>query len=537
VQLSDATPDGVWSSSDPAVATVSTTGITAGVIAGIVIARYAVSDGTCANEASLSLTVASPPLVAAITGGSSICGGSQLQLSCATPGVVWSSSDPTVATVDQSTGLVSSSWGLPSPGHTTLSAHVTDPDTQCGSASVQEITATQTVTPSVSISLDAGSSNPTCSGTPVTFHATPVGGGTAPEFNWTKGGGASVGFTDTFTDAGLTGGDVRCTLTSSETCATSSSVESNPITLEVTAPVTPTASLAITSGTNPTCHGVPVTFTATTTNYGGGTPHYTWTSESNGVVSNVGTDSPEYTVDALTDGVLVIRYLFGLTGTACTTTTSVSSDPITMEVIPTIVPTVAIAITSGSNPTCHGTPVTFTATPTYSCGTPHYQWMQSINGAPEVQVGTDSPEYTVPALTDGLLILRAMLGLTGTALTNGAIGSNTITLGVTAPVTPTVSLAMTSGTDPTCHGTPVSFTATPTNGGSTPLYSFSVEVAGVSVGGIHHCRSAVHPRCLDRRLADHPLRDDDLGDLCDYKRSCSEQRRPDNRTTVVGLVC
>ncbi len=48
-------------------------------------------------------------------------------------------------------------------------------------------------------------------------------------------------------------------------------------------------------------------------------------------------------------------------------------------------------------------------------------------------------------------------------------------------VTPSVSIAITGGTMPVCQGQSLSFTATPTNGGSNPAYEWTVNYAGNSV--------------------------------------------------------
>ncbi len=66
--------------------------------------------------------------------------------------------------------------------------------------------------------------------------------------------------------------------------------------MTVTALVTPSVAIAITSGTNPTCSGGSITFTATPTN--GGTPTYQWTNNGTNIS---GETSVTYTGTADTD--------------------------------------------------------------------------------------------------------------------------------------------------------------------------------------------------------------------------------------------
>jgi flagellar hook assembly protein FlgD len=81
-------------------------------------------------------------------------------------------------------------------------------------------TISTTVSPSVTIAQTAGT-NPTCSGTGVTFTATPTNGGT-PSYQWKKDGVDISGQTSaTYTDAGTTAGSITVVMTSSLSCVTS----------------------------------------------------------------------------------------------------------------------------------------------------------------------------------------------------------------------------------------------------------------------------------------------------------------------------
>ncbi|MCD6011579.1 MAG: surface protein [Flavipsychrobacter sp.] len=102
-----ASPTGTWSSSNPAIATIgSTSGICTGLASGVIDITYTISGGSCGYAAiTKSVTVDLSP--AAITGTTSLCEGTGTStLSNVTPGGVWTSTMPTVASVGSTTGVI-----------------------------------------------------------------------------------------------------------------------------------------------------------------------------------------------------------------------------------------------------------------------------------------------------------------------------------------------------------------------------------------------------------------------------------------------
>ncbi|MCF8451005.1 MAG: Ig-like domain-containing protein [Taibaiella sp.] len=100
ITLTHDTTGGVWSSSDPVVATiVATTGVVTGISAGTSEITYTAASG-CFATAIVTVTAPTP-----ITGTMSVCEGSTTTLANATPGGTWSSGSPLIADVDP-TGLV-----------------------------------------------------------------------------------------------------------------------------------------------------------------------------------------------------------------------------------------------------------------------------------------------------------------------------------------------------------------------------------------------------------------------------------------------
>jgi hypothetical protein len=74
--LTNATIGGTWTSSNTAIATVSTTGEVTGVAAGTVTMTYTVTNASgCSNAVSFNITVNATPVLTAIAGTAVVCEG------------------------------------------------------------------------------------------------------------------------------------------------------------------------------------------------------------------------------------------------------------------------------------------------------------------------------------------------------------------------------------------------------------------------------------------------------------------------------
>ncbi len=141
----------------------------------------------------------------------------------------------------------------------------------------------------VGVSISASTPNP-CEGSPVTFTASAVNGGTAPAFQWrVNGAGAGTNSTQ-FTYTPANGDTVRCVLTSNATCITGNPASSDPLPVTVY-PVAP-VSVTVAASANPAASGMPVTFTAVPVN-GGSSPVFQW--EVNGEPAGTGGSQFIYT--------------------------------------------------------------------------------------------------------------------------------------------------------------------------------------------------------------------------------------------------
>ncbi|MBK9633217.1 MAG: hypothetical protein IPO64_01535 [Bacteroidetes bacterium] len=313
----------------------------------------------------------------------------------------------------------------------------------------------------VSVSIAAVPSGPICSGTNVTFTATPTNGGAAPVYQWKKNG-VNVGSNSvTYSSNTLVNTDkITCVLTSNVACPSGNPATSNQITITVN-PNLP-VSVSIAANNNGICSGTNVTFTATPTN-GGATPVYQW--KRNGV--NVGANSATYSSTTFANGDIITCVL--TSNATCPTGNPATSNQVIMTVNPNL--PVSVAISANNNPICAGTNVTFTAVPTNGGAAPVYQWKR--NG---VNVGANATTYSSSTLVNGDIITCVMTS-NATCPTGNPATSNQVVIVVTAQ--PTASVAIVADANPICAGTNVTFTATPTNGG-TPTYQWKLN--GVNVG-------------------------------------------------------
>jgi uncharacterized protein (TIGR02145 family) len=251
-----------------------------------------------------------------------------------------------------------------------------------GDTTDYQVTVDPLDTASVSI---AATSTTVCTGTLVTFTATPINGGTAPSYQWQVNGVNAGMNSPVFTYLPFTNDHIQCILTSSDTvCIANNPDTSNVITMTVNTNLP--ISVSVIPSENPFCIGTPVTFNATPVN-GGTTPSFQW--KVNGV--SVGPNSPIYTyIPASMDLVSCIL----TSSEICTTNNPDTSVAITMTGFPGL--PADVTITASPSPSCQGVPVTFTATPINGGSNPSYQWQ--VNG---INVGTNNLVYTyIPAPLD-----------------------------------------------------------------------------------------------------------------------------------------
>jgi gliding motility-associated-like protein len=154
--LAHPTAGGTWSSLQPAIATVSPTGVVTAVGAGTATIRYTVSNGSCTSFVDVAINVTATPAPGPITGNTGLCLGATTTLSNALPGGTWSSNNVAVATVSASGVVTALSIGTTQIAYSVTNNGCTGVATT--NVSVQDLAMQLTVNP-----------NPVNAGTPVTF--------------------------------------------------------------------------------------------------------------------------------------------------------------------------------------------------------------------------------------------------------------------------------------------------------------------------------------------------------------------------------
>ena len=301
-----------------------------------------------------------------------------------------------------------------------------------------------------------------CAGSPVTFTAVSGIAGTV-HYHWLLDGSAVGIDSNTFVADSVHNGDsVACFITAGTILDTVGTA--GPLYMATLANVAASISIATSAG-DTLCPGVSATISSTSVN-GGSAPRLVW--YVNGTVVSSGTSDHYHYTPASGDSV-VCRLSSSL---ECVLPRTVSSNSIRFTVLPVVSP--SIAISTASDTVCTGSRVLFSAISAGGGTAPHYRWYV---GTSLVATDTSSIVYT-PSSGDAI---SCTFISNYPCAPSDTITSNTIVMHTTSTSVASVSIAV-SGGDTTCGGIPVSITATPTNGGSSPSFVWYVNDHSAGLG-------------------------------------------------------
>ena len=329
----------------------------------------------------------------------------------------------------------------------------------CSATATVNVSVANSYTPSVSI---AASSSSICSGTSVTFTATPTNGGVTPSYQW-KVGAANVGTnSSTYTTSSLANGNVvTCVLTSSLSCASPATATSNSVSMSVS-PQPAWSGYSLPSPTS-LCLGGTVSFNVSVTGGLGGAITWIRSSTPGGVGTTVTTG------DAPGIGTWYYRPHYAPTGSGCTL-----SDGTETAVVVNDLP--AAVTVSGGGTFCGNTTITATGG---TGGTIYFQG--TTNGGTSIATASASQVVT----TSGTYYFRSRSasGCWGTQ------GSVTVTINP-IPAAPTAG-----NNGPLCAGSTLNLTASNIAGATyswTGPNGFSSALQNPSLNNITNAASGTY---------------------------------------------
>ena len=237
-----------------------------------------------------------------------------------------------------------------------------------------------TILPICNIALIVGT-NPSCPATPLTFNATGIHAGSNPSYQWYVNGLAVNGATnDTFNTSTLNSLDtVTCIMVTTSPCAVPATVMSNKLVIFHYL-LTDSLYLSVFPNQFSYCSGRNIIFTANPVN-GGPTPSFQWYVKGYSASSYApvaGATSANWVTNSLQnlDEIMCVMY----TNSACVVNHIDTSNQIVIHIDSTIVPSIMDSITSGQNPWCLDSTLTFGGTETNFGANPNFTWL--VNGTP-----------------------------------------------------------------------------------------------------------------------------------------------------------
>ncbi len=442
IALFDASLGGTWTSSNPAIATVNSLGVVTGISGGAATITYSVTSFCGTGFTTSPVNVSVGTTVAPITGTLAVCPGGTTVLSDITPAGSWSSSNPAVATIGNSSGIVT---GI-AVGSTDISYSVINLAGCVSSYSVLfnvGITFTAVITPA----------GPTtfCTGANVLLNATTGSGLT---YQWLKNGVTIPGAVSSGYVAG-TSGNYSVIITAPGGCNSISA----PVTITVTPGtiVVPAVTIAASPGTLFCLATSPTTFTAIPA-AGGTPPAYQW------YVNSVATvTGPVYSyTPAAGDIVTCVMTSNAPCAFPATATNSVA-------ILVTTLQTPSVSITPDKSGICTGDSITFSSLPLFGGSAPTYTWRQNgiyVHSGPSYRYAPANGDVLICTMTSNYPCVTA-----------NVVNSPSYTV-VVHPIIPN-SINIYASHISIAPGAVDTFIAVAPYGGTSPVYQWRINGAPV----------------------------------------------------------
>jgi uncharacterized protein YjdB len=375
--FTDTVHGGIWESTDPFIVRVdSFSGAATGVATGYATVIYTFGGGC---TAMLVIDVHPLPQIYNITGGGGYCAGGTgvhigLDLSDVGYNYLLYHGATAVGTFHGSGSAID--FGLQTIAGA-YHAVAINTITSCrqAMAGLATVVITLSVLPAVSI---VPTADTVCTGTSVSFAASPINGGTSPVYAWSVNG-IGVGAGNTYTFIPANGDVVMVAMHSNINCPAPAVVNSDSIALTVTPYTYPSVHIVAIPG-DTVCKGNAITLNAVT-GYGGHAPTYYWMVNGRPVASGTGAAAASYTyVPGNNDAAYVL-----MTSDYACRLSDRDSAHLAITVDTAVMPVVTI-IASPGTVVLPGQAATFTATAPGAVN-PSYQWYK--NGYPIASATSD----------------------------------------------------------------------------------------------------------------------------------------------------
>ena len=448
-----------------------------------IVATNATTTCTVNMTGTTGVSVNALPAVYTITGGGNYCAGtagSHIGLDRSASGIVYQLHIGSAGTGSPVTGTGGS---IDFGAFTTVGTYMAIATNSSTGCSVNMTgTATVSVNPTVvpAVSISTGTNDTVCSGTRITFTATPVNGGATPAYVWAING-VPVTSDSAYTYLPNNGDVVSVTLTSSALCPAPATANST-VAMTVLPQLMPSVTTTADPGTV-VCQGTPVTFTATVAN-GGSAPAYVW--KLNGGTVTGATNATYTVTPANTDDVFCVV----TSSYQCPVVATVASTHTTMEVDVAVSPIVTLTVNPGLH-IAQGQSVVFTANVTNGVSGLTYQWY--INNG--IVSGANSQVF----ITNQLLNMDSVRCI---ATTTGSCGGLTGTAAAQVSVSNVGVKVVSAGSDD------IMLVPNPNQGtftikgtlGNTAAQEVTLEITDMLGQAIYTGKVAVHNGAVNEKI-------------------------------------